>query len=189
MKNEAIKVLEANSNGQEGSFIYYLHEEDLFHEASYWELYHAMVDIIEATKREPRLERGISAAIAKVFSFIYRSFMWNYCPNDQYSIQGLPGEEHFPDMVDRLDEVFGAYFHGISVKREAADSEIPKHIGKPATRALAQAGYRELDQLASIRERDLLKLHGVGPKAVRILREALEEKGLSFAPDSSPRKS
>ncbi|MCA1295395.1 DNA-binding protein [Paenibacillus sp. alder61] len=77
----------------------------------------------------------------------------------------------------------------MSVKREAADSEIPKHIGKPATRALAQAGYRELDQLASIRERDLLKLHGVGPKAVRILREALEEKGLSFAPDSSPRKS
>lgn len=88
----------------------------------------------------------------------------------------------------RLEEVFGAYFHGISVNREAADSDIPKHIGKPATRALAQAGYRKLDQLASIRERDLLKLHGVGPKAVRILREALEEKGLSFAPDLSPRK-
>jgi hypothetical protein len=29
-------------------------------------------------------------------------------------------------------------------------------------------------------ERELARLHGVGPKALRILREALAERGLSF---------
>jgi DNA-directed RNA polymerase alpha subunit len=55
-----------------------------------------------------------------------------------------------------------------------------KGIGKPATRALHAAGYTQLDELTAIREKELLKLHGVGPKAVGILRLALEEKGLSF---------
>jgi hypothetical protein len=31
-----------------------------------------------------------------------------------------------------------------------------------------------------LREPDLLKLHGMGPKAVRILRETLADRGLSF---------
>jgi predicted flap endonuclease-1-like 5' DNA nuclease len=58
---------------------------------------------------------------------------------------------------------------------------LPQGIGRPATRALEAAGYTSLEQLAQVNERDLLKLHGVGPKAVRVLREALAERGLTFA--------
>ena len=59
--------------------------------------------------------------------------------------------------------------------------EIPAKIGKPATRALNGAGYERLSQLTSATTRDLLKLHGFGPKALRLLREALAETGQSFA--------
>ena len=59
-------------------------------------------------------------------------------------------------------------------------SELPK-IGKPATRALTIAGYIKLEQLTKVTESEILKLHGIGPKAVRILKESLNEKGLSFA--------
>lgn len=65
-----------------------------------------------------------------------------------------------------------------SVQSELQD-DLPK-IGAPATRALAQAGYTQLSQLSAVSADDLLKLHGVGPKAVRILREALAQKGLTF---------
>ena len=58
--------------------------------------------------------------------------------------------------------------------------DLPR-IGAPATNALAVAGITRLEQLTALSERDLLKIHGVGPKAVRILREALAERGLSFA--------
>lgn len=60
-----------------------------------------------------------------------------------------------------------------------ASSNFPK-IGKPALRALNGAGYAELHQLANVSEAELAELHGMGPKALGILREALKEMGLSF---------
>ena len=59
--------------------------------------------------------------------------------------------------------------------------DFPAGVGKPALRALTAAGYTRLEQLATVKEDDLLKLHGVGPKAIRVLRVALETRGLSFA--------
>lgn len=59
--------------------------------------------------------------------------------------------------------------------------DFPAGIGKPATRALAGAGYTTLNQLSRVTESELLKLHGMGPKALGIIRSALHAKGLSFA--------
>jgi hypothetical protein len=56
----------------------------------------------------------------------------------------------------------------------------PRSIGAPATRALAAAGYGELGQLAGVPVAELRKLHGMGPKALRLVQEALEEQGLSL---------
>jgi hypothetical protein len=58
-------------------------------------------------------------------------------------------------------------------------SDFPK-TSKPAERALVGAGYTKLEQLTKISEKDLLKLHGMGPKASGILKEALAAKELSF---------
>jgi len=60
-------------------------------------------------------------------------------------------------------------------------SGLPRAIGAPARRALADAGIYRLEQLAGWTEADLLKLHGVGHKAMQVLREALAARGLSFA--------
>jgi hypothetical protein len=57
---------------------------------------------------------------------------------------------------------------------------LPRGIGAPATRALTAAGYTELQQLAGVPRPELERLHGVGPKALRILQEALENQGLSL---------
>ena len=59
-------------------------------------------------------------------------------------------------------------------------NNFPK-IGAPATRALEAAGYSRLEQLTKVTEAELGQLHGMGPKALGILREALREKKLSFA--------
>jgi hypothetical protein len=62
----------------------------------------------------------------------------------------------------------------------AADEGLPRNIGAPATRALTAAGYTELRQLAGVPVAELKKLHGVGPRALRLLQEALEQEGLSL---------
>jgi hypothetical protein len=59
-------------------------------------------------------------------------------------------------------------------------TDFPKLSG-PAQRALANAGYTEVEQLASVSEAELLRLHGLGPSAIAPLREALEALGLSLA--------
>ncbi len=54
-------------------------------------------------------------------------------------------------------------------------------IGRPATQALELIGVTTLEAVAERSERELLALHGVGPKAVRILKAELEAQGLEFA--------
>lgn len=53
-------------------------------------------------------------------------------------------------------------------------------IGAPAYRALKNNGVGLAD-LPKYSEKQLLEIHGVGPKAVEILRMYLKEKGLAFA--------
>lgn len=67
----------------------------------------------------------------------------------------------------------------------AGPDALPKSIGKPATQALLVAGVRSLTDVAGRTEAELLALHGVGPKAVRLLGEALAERGLAFGRDDA----
>lgn len=57
------------------------------------------------------------------------------------------------------------------------ETDLPRAIGAPATRALVAAGYTRLDQLDGVPAARIEALHGVGPKALRTLREALDARG------------
>jgi DNA-directed RNA polymerase alpha subunit len=70
---------------------------------------------------------------------------------------------------------------------QQTNTDFPQSIGNPARNALEHAGYTKLRQLTKVTEADLLKLHGVGPKAVGILRDTLTAKGMSFAPPPKPK--
>ncbi|MFG2645012.1 DNA-binding protein [Streptomyces sp. NPDC048370] len=66
-------------------------------------------------------------------------------------------------------------------ERDASSAtDLPHRIGAPATRALTAAGHTALETLAGVPRAELAALHGVGPKALRVLQEALEERGLSL---------
>jgi hypothetical protein len=67
------------------------------------------------------------------------------------------------------------------------ESDFPAGLSQPALRALAGAGYVRLEQLAKVREADVLRLHGMGPTGINLLRRALADKGLSFA-NGAPEK-
>ena len=63
---------------------------------------------------------------------------------------------------------------------ERPETEFPGTLGKVAPRALAAHGLTRYAQLTELTEGELLRIHGVGPKAVRILRDELRSRGLSF---------
>ena len=73
-------------------------------------------------------------------------------------------------------------------RRNGRSAAIPcrtnSRIGAPATRALAGIGVTRLSQLAEHRAADLRKLHGMGPRAIAILRQALNDRKLSLRDDA-----
>ncbi len=60
----------------------------------------------------------------------------------------------------------------------------PAGLSAPARRALAGAGYTGLEQLTRVGAPELLRLHGMGPKALGQLRLALAERGWTLADDA-----
>ena len=56
-------------------------------------------------------------------------------------------------------------------------NDLPAGLASPARRALARAGYTTLDKLATVRESDLSRLHGMGAKAIGQIRVALAARG------------
>jgi hypothetical protein len=59
--------------------------------------------------------------------------------------------------------------------------DLPDEIGKTAARELSLHGITSLELVARHSREALLTIHGVGPKAVRILQEALAAEGLELA--------
>jgi len=62
----------------------------------------------------------------------------------------------------------------------------PPRIGAPATRALTTAGIKDASDLAQWTKTDLLSLHGMGPKAVRLLQDYMHEQGFVFPAGDAP---
>ncbi|HVK22569.1 MAG TPA: helix-hairpin-helix domain-containing protein [Actinokineospora sp.] len=60
-------------------------------------------------------------------------------------------------------------------------TDLPPSIGKPATRAFANAGLTTVEDFAKVTEKEIADLHGVGPKAIGIIRDLLAAQGRTFA--------
>jgi len=59
--------------------------------------------------------------------------------------------------------------------------DLPVKISNPARNALAYAGIARLEDLDGLDRNAVASLHGMGPKALRMLEGALAERGLGFA--------
>jgi hypothetical protein len=71
---------------------------------------------------------------------------------------------------------------------QSRDADLPRTLAAPARRALAGAGYTSLDQLTAVTEQELLRLHGMGPNAIRQLKAALADHGLALAAEQGPQE-
>lgn len=75
-----------------------------------------------------------------------------------------------------LDELADAYHRALDTLLVTAGTPLP-FIGRPAAGALEQFGITTLEQVVEHSEAELLGLHGVGPKAIRLLADELARLG------------
>lgn len=58
--------------------------------------------------------------------------------------------------------------------------DLPDQIGTTAARELSLNGITSLRRVADHSKKELLAIHGVGPKAIAVLGDALAAKGLDY---------
>lgn len=59
-------------------------------------------------------------------------------------------------------------------------TDFPIGMGKVAPRQLIASGIKDIKATINYTEKELLAIHGVGPKAMRILKEELAKNGLEL---------
>jgi hypothetical protein len=80
---------------------------------------------------------------------------------------------------DKFDHADQEGLFGPSIS--AASLDLPVKISNPARNALACAGIGRLEDLNGLDRKAVAGLHGMGPKALGILEDAMAERDLAFA--------
>ncbi|MDF1506972.1 RNA polymerase alpha subunit C-terminal domain-containing protein [Robertmurraya sp. DFI.2.37] len=65
-------------------------------------------------------------------------------------------------------------------KENKPESGFLSKLSSPARNALIHEGIETLQELSNYSEKEILKLHGIGPASLPMLRASLEEEGLAF---------
>jgi DNA-directed RNA polymerase alpha subunit len=68
----------------------------------------------------------------------------------------------------------------ICEKEYEPSAKFQMSLSAPARRALENNGINTIAKLSKFSEKEILKLHGMGPGSIPKLKMALKEKGLSF---------
>ncbi|MCB5280515.1 MULTISPECIES: hypothetical protein [unclassified Arthrobacter] len=63
---------------------------------------------------------------------------------------------------------------------EPGRTPLPRGISAPARRALAHAGVESLEQVAARGGRGLARMHGICPRTLAQLQDALDDQGLEL---------
>ncbi|MEX2343587.1 MAG: hypothetical protein WD647_11765 [Steroidobacteraceae bacterium] len=66
------------------------------------------------------------------------------------------------------------------MRKRKPESRFLSEVVAPARRALENDSITTPEKLARYSEREILRLHGMGPSTIPRLRRALKEKGLKF---------
>lgn len=65
-------------------------------------------------------------------------------------------------------------------KANKPESGFLSKLSSPARNALVHEGIDTLQKLSTYTEKEILKIHGIGPASLPIMRISLEEEGLAF---------
>lgn len=108
---DARTIIEHNFKGSKKSFIYDLHEKNIFNIAAFKEYVDAITQLTEQSQDEQMVERSLMDQVFFTYSYILKSVIWHLDMNDQSSIENM-NDEQLTEMVERLETVVRAFIQG-----------------------------------------------------------------------------
>lgn len=100
----ALKVLNENFEAKNNSFLYYLHEENFFHEAAFAELCDSLFFLCDTHGHD----KVVSARICFIYGQVLKHIMYHFDLRDMYRIQNLPDD--YNEKIEMMEHAVQKYF-------------------------------------------------------------------------------
>ena len=101
---DALEILNANWKAEDGSLLYYFHEENNFHEAAFLELCGCISSL---SRLRPR-DQAVSSKIVFVYGQVLKHLLYHFDPQDLSSISNLPSD--YSEKLELLEKTVFHYF-------------------------------------------------------------------------------
>lgn len=103
---DVLKVLSANFKAENNSFLYYLHEENYFHEIAFSELCGCISSLCHTHPHD----KAVYGQICFIYGQVLRHIIYHYDPDDLSRISNLSCD--YNEKLETLERVITKYFSG-----------------------------------------------------------------------------
>lgn len=101
-----LKVLNDNFGAENNSFLYYLHEENLFNETAFSELCSSLSALCHTHLHN----KVVSAQICFIYGQVLKHIIYHFDPGDLSRISNLPC--NYNEELETLERIITKYFSG-----------------------------------------------------------------------------
>lgn len=101
-----MKTLNDNFEAKNNSFLYYLHEENIFETAAFSELCSSLSSLCHTHPHN----QAVSAQICFVYGQVLRHIIYHFDPGDLSRISNLPC--NYSEKLETLERIITKYFSG-----------------------------------------------------------------------------
>ncbi|MGX8774070.1 MAG: hypothetical protein ACSW8G_03320 [Bacillota bacterium] len=105
---DALRTIDDNKNASNDSFLFFLHERNMFSEEAFRDLCEA----IDSLEEEPALDTKLIVDVSEIYQFALFSLMCHFDPNDSYCIEKLPAD--YADCAEELRAAVESFYHRFS---------------------------------------------------------------------------
>lgn len=121
---EKIEVLRDNYKCEEGTIIYFLHEEASWDEEAMKKYLSSIYELSQEPKEEINFNE-ISMMIVKTYGYILSSLLYHHHKNDGYEISNYPEESLVAEYVETMRVIVDdCFFKGVKLDKTHLDVEL-----------------------------------------------------------------
>ena len=119
-REEALKIIDDNANVDDNSFLFYIHERNLFDNKAYWRFYNAIRVIGYDCCQSDCLSKELTWKIIKTYEWFLLAIGWHFDNKDLYKMLNLP--DNYMAFSLRLMTVVDSYIKGDTISDRLEES-------------------------------------------------------------------
>lgn len=104
---DAKRIIHSNYKAENNSFMFFLHEKELFSEEAFWEFYESITALVLCNE-EKSIE--ITEQIVQSYQRLLKYIVFHFDPDDNFVLENFP--KNYVDYLERIEYAIMAYHSG-----------------------------------------------------------------------------